>query len=126
MACARSSRTLVTLSAGVDRDGVASELGYLLSQCRLAGLVGLDLRVLGHRPHQFGDLRAEAIADLLRMDACVLDAVVQDPGRDHVLGVPGVVKKCRDLERVQNERRPVRLAVLTAVQLSGPGKRLAR
>ena len=91
--------------------------GHLPAEPRLALHRVLERRILAHRLDQAGDERAEAHAQLDGGRVGALEDVVQKPRRHDVLGIAEHVQEGADLERMEEERRSVRLTKLTGVTL---------
>ena len=98
---------------------------HLLAQRGLAGRVADDVLVLGDRDHEIGDVVAELLAQVLAVDAGLLDDVVQDARGDDVVGRAGLLQQQGNLDRMGDERRSVDPASLSRVGAGGVGERLA-
>jgi hypothetical protein len=79
------------------------------------------MRILGDRPDQAGDLRAEALEQVGQRDIGSLDDVVQQAGGHDLVRRAGVVEQLGDLHGVGDERNPVEPAHLAPVRLIGIG-----
>ena len=107
----------------VDGERVAARVHHRRAQPRLALRVGAAARRLRHRADERGDAGSEALLELERRRVRVLEAVMEHPGGDHVVGVAAAAQELRDLERVQDEGGVVGLPPLAVVVL---GRELER
>jgi len=89
------------------------------------GVDGPDAGILGHGQHEIGHARAESLAQLPGIRAALFDRVVQDAGRDHVVGRAGTVEQRGHLDGVLDEGSAVHLAQLPGVALLRVGERRA-
>ncbi len=78
-------RDVGQLVGAVDRQRLAVGGGDPFAVLGLALAVGLDRFVVGQRPDQAGDLVAELLAQLLERRLGVLDHVVQQRRRQHLV-----------------------------------------
>ena len=114
------------LVGGVDRRGLRVGAGDDVAQARLASGVVAASRRLGDRAHERGDALPEALLEVVEVGIGVLEHVVQHARGDDLVGVVAPAQQLRDLQRVQDERRPIGVAALARVVLGGELQRATR